>query len=62
MADSVIIIERTAAFVVYEMGICRHCREEIERWRVLGWLHVDGFFLCTPIRQDEQAPFLVATP
>ena len=45
-------IEGTTAFAVYETGICAHCSEAIERRRLLGWLHVDAFFLCAAQPND----------
>jgi hypothetical protein len=33
-------------FGVYETASCKHCGEDIERRRLIGWLHVGRFFLC----------------
>jgi len=57
----VIVVAATTTFAVYDRGSCRNCRLAIERRRLLGWLHLDAFFVCQ-IRQEEGKSMLVAAP
>jgi hypothetical protein len=34
------------SFAIERLAVCRWCGEPIERRRVLGWLHVKGFYTC----------------
>jgi hypothetical protein len=40
------ILGTPASFAVERLAVCRWCAEPIERRRLLGWLHVNGFYTC----------------
>lgn len=46
-------------FAVQAESVCRNCRNPIE-WRfVLGWIHVEGFFVC-PLKPVDDKFFQAA--
>jgi hypothetical protein len=46
-------------FALEQRAVCRWCGTDIERRRLLGWLHIHGFYIC-PGQTDR--PYTDATP
>jgi hypothetical protein len=47
------------SFVVERLAVCRWCGAPIERRRLLGWLHVNGFYTCAG---QTEPPYSDAEP
>ena len=49
------------AFAVIERSTCRNCSQPIQLRSIIGWTHVERLYVCA-IPQEEDKPYLVATP
>ena len=54
------MVTELGAFAANEWAVCRYCRAGIERRRVIGWVHVEGFYLCAT--QPNEDTYNHATP
>jgi hypothetical protein len=56
-----IILGDPATFAAVAQATCRNCARPIERRLVIGWIHVEAFYVC-PIPPDAGQPIVVASP
>ena len=56
-----IVSAALTTFAVIEAATCRHCGRRIELRRVIGWIHVQSFYLCAIVQDDDEL-FRAATP
>jgi hypothetical protein len=57
-----IVLGQREMFAVYETSECKFCHQQIERRRLIGWVHLSGGFYICPVKQPKDSPAFIATP
>ena len=56
-----IVLGEPPTFAAEESSVCVNCHRPIQQRKVLGWVHVEGFYICRVLQADDE-PYKVAMP